>query len=137
MSNAKRGEIYIELGKGEDKQKWKMRPTYTSLCEIEEIVKTPLFSIMDDLQSGAVSAALIRAIFWAGIRAGSEDPDSCPTLERVGELIGQVGLTNKVLIVTAGQFLKQATMTEADIKEADEKVKKGGPGASRKSAKAN
>ena len=86
MANKQRGEVEVELGG----KTWTMRPTFQSLCEIEDRTGVGITTLARRCYEGEFGVGPITAVLWAGIRAAHDDG---PDYDEVGRLIVKEGIS--------------------------------------------
>lgn len=81
--NPERGEVAVTVGDGV----YTLRPTFDSLCELEEIVGKPLHELMQGIMQGRLSG--LRAVVWCFLQ--DQHAADFPTLKHASVWIEAAG----------------------------------------------
>ncbi len=102
MANRQRGEVGVVV----DGTSYVLRPTFDSLCELEDLVDKPIDQIFKVLQEGRRSG--LRAVVWCLLQDRHADAikslkDASAWIDAVGGEDAAIALVNRVLGVNAGE----------------------------------
>jgi hypothetical protein len=89
MANPERGEVGITVGG----KAYTLRPTFDSLCELEDLVGKPLHELMEGIQQGRLSG--VRAVTWCFLQ--DEHAAEIKTLKDASRWIERAGGVDAVL----------------------------------------
>src|SRR5688500_7168582 len=100
MANPERGEVAVDVGG----VMYTLRPTFDSLCELEELVGKPLQELMSSILQGRLAG--LRAVVWCILqdKHGQEITklkDASEWIERAGGVSVVMPLVNKSLGINA------------------------------------
>jgi hypothetical protein len=95
MANQEKGEVGVTVGG----KSYTLRPTFDSLCELEDLVGKPLHELIDGIQQGRLSG--VRAVTWCFLQ--DEHAAEIRTLKDSSKWIEKAGGVDAVL-----QFIHQA-----------------------------
>jgi hypothetical protein len=85
MSNPQRGDVTFEVP-GE-KRLYRIRFSWNAAAISEEPAGRSFYDALDDIAAGRLSARVLRAFLWAGLR----EEHRALTLEEAGAFIGKLG----------------------------------------------
>ena len=85
MANPK-PEVVFDVGEGEDAKSYTLQLDFNALCAVEDLLDTGFEEVVERLQKRP-RLAVLRAVFWAGLRTHHKGI----TVEKAGLLIGEVG----------------------------------------------
>jgi hypothetical protein len=91
MANAERGEVNVEV----EGKPYTLRPTFDSLCELEELVGRPIDQIMSEMQQGRLSG--VRSVMWCMLQ--DAHAKEFPTLKHASRFIEAMGGVDKAIEV--------------------------------------
>ncbi len=100
MANRQRGEVGVVI----DGKSYVLRPTFDSLCELEDLVDKPIDEIFKVLQEGRRSG--LRAVVWCLLQDRHADTikslkDASAWIDAAGGEDVAIALVNRVLLVNA------------------------------------
>jgi hypothetical protein len=116
MANKEKGEVGVVVGG----KPYTLRPTFDSLCELEDLVGKPLHELIDGIQQGRLSG--VRAVTWCFLQ--DEHAAEIRTLKDASKWIEKAGGADAVL-----GFIHQAFgLNEPEEKAVDPPEAQGGTG---------
>lgn len=110
MTNPKRGELKIVLGK----RKYKAKVTLDVVMRIEQSVGKGIVQIAQSLQAGELTTTQMVAIITPVIKAGGNDVDE----KAVGNMLWESGLTEAMKIIA--EVISTVLTTGGDEGNVDE-----------------
>jgi len=119
--NSYRGDFPISIaGKN-----YNLRPTFEALCELEEMTKTAVIDLLNELIEQKFSIKKITAILWTGYRGAlryESKIDESISFEKFGSMLMSAGI--KDYLLPAVTYLTKAVSSDDEIKKQEEKLKK-------------
>lgn len=86
MANKLRGEVTLKL----DGKNYTLRPTFGTLCELEDAYEAPILRIMEDMRGGKIRLSGLAKVIFSGVHGFDHETEI--TVEQIGELIVKDGL---------------------------------------------
>lgn len=110
MANPQRGEAGVVVGG----KRYTLRPTFDSLCELEELTDKPFDQILAGVQQGRVSG--LRAVLWCLLQ--DQHAKEFPALKDASAWIDKLGGVQKALEVV--QEVMGANVDEEETAKASD-----------------
>lgn len=134
MPNKLRGEVQVTL----DGKQFTMVPSIEALIDIEERTGKTIGAIMATIMpktdaptlaevTSMISARIVVACVYCGIRASFKDSRDAPSVENVGRMVQAEGLANMLAPVT--RFLVGGMSSDVQLAETETRVGNASGGA--------
>jgi hypothetical protein len=127
MANHQRGEVTLVL----NGERYTLRPTFESMCEIEERLDCSMLALIRKFQNRDLRFNAIATVVWAGIHGFLESgfkPSAKPTFNEIGNAIRNHGMDK---LLSAGtdegtnpliNFITRGVMGDEEVEAAEEEV---------------